>query len=164
MTYWRSCPECRIIAWVREIPSRREHPTAQAYLVGREKIREFAAAIGDDSAVYRDPAAARALGYADVVAPPTFPVVVAQQAVQLVLAGEDFGVDLTRMVHTRLELVYTRPVVAGDELATRATIDRADEIDDKLMLRIRCDIGTLLGERVVTAFVSLIVPRAGSGM
>lgn len=158
------CPDRRIIGCVRETSCGRRYPPTPPYLVGREKIREFAAAIGDDSPVYRDPVAARALGYADVVAPPTFPVVVAQQAVQVVLADEELGVDVAKMVHTRLRLTYTRPVVAGDELTTRATIDRADEIDDKVMLRIRCDIGTPRGERVVTAFVSLIVPRTGSGV
>ena len=53
----------------------RTYPPTEPYQVGREKIREFADAIGATDAAYHDPAAAAALGYPDVVAPPTFPVV-----------------------------------------------------------------------------------------
>ena len=53
----------------------RTYPPTEPYQVGREKIREFAAAIGDANPAYPDPEAARALGHPDVVAPPTFPIV-----------------------------------------------------------------------------------------
>lgn len=50
----------------------RSYPATAPYEVGREKIREFAEAIGDAAPAYTDAEAARALGYPDVIAPPTF--------------------------------------------------------------------------------------------
>ena len=52
----------------------RTYPPSRVYEVSREKIREFADAIGDASPLYRDPEAAKAHGYPDVIAPPTFPI------------------------------------------------------------------------------------------
>ena len=45
------------------------------YAVGREKIKEYARAVGETNPVHLDVEAARAGGYADVVAPPMFAVV-----------------------------------------------------------------------------------------
>ena len=47
----------------------RTYPPTDPYLVGREKVREFADAVGDTNPASHDVAAARALGYSDVVAP-----------------------------------------------------------------------------------------------
>ena len=46
----------------------------QTYAVGREKVREYASAVGETNPVHLDVEAARAAGYADVVAPPMFAV------------------------------------------------------------------------------------------
>nr|WP_284289733.1 MaoC family dehydratase N-terminal domain-containing protein [Angustibacter aerolatus] len=56
----------------------RVYPPMAPYEVGREKIREFAEAVGPQPA-HVDPEAARALGHPDVIAPPTFAVIVAQR-------------------------------------------------------------------------------------
>ena len=58
----------------------RVYPPTEPYAVGREAIREFAAAVGASSPLHHDVAAARAAGYPDVVAPPTYAVVLAQRA------------------------------------------------------------------------------------
>jgi len=50
----------------------RSYPPTAPYEVGREKIREFAEAVGDANPVYTDPEAAKELGHPDVIAPPTF--------------------------------------------------------------------------------------------
>lgn len=50
----------------------RTYPPTEPYEVGREKIREFAVAVGDENPVYTDPEAAKAFGHQDVIAPPTF--------------------------------------------------------------------------------------------
>ena len=68
------------------------------------------------AAAYRDVAAARALGYADLVAPPTFAIVIALEASVDVVKDPDFGLDYSRVVHGEQRFAYTRPVVAGDEL------------------------------------------------
>ncbi|WP_036320896.1 FAS1-like dehydratase domain-containing protein, partial [Microbacterium sp. B24] len=65
-----------------------------SYLVGREKVREFARAVFADAPQHVDPAAAQALGYRDVVAPPTFAMVVQDLTMQQLLAVEDSGIAL----------------------------------------------------------------------
>jgi acyl dehydratase len=92
------------------------------YAVGREKIREYAAAVGEDAPVHTDPEAARAAGYADVVAPPMFAVVYASKAVAPALFDPDVGIDFARMVHGGQEFVWGPPVVAGDEIATEVEV------------------------------------------
>ena len=99
----------------------RVFPPTAPYEVGREKIREFAEAIGDDNPVYRDRAAAQALGYSDVIAPPTFPIVVTMRASALVIGHPDLGLDYSRVVHGEQRFSYVRPVQAG-QLDARATV------------------------------------------
>src|SRR3954452_21362661 len=101
----------------------RVYPPTPAYRVSREKIREFADAINDPNPVYRDPAAARALGHADVVAPPTFPIVLTLKAGHQVITDPDLGIDYSRVVHGEQRFVHNRPVRAGDVLRVRLTVD-----------------------------------------
>ncbi|MFD0851109.1 MaoC family dehydratase N-terminal domain-containing protein, partial [Actinomadura adrarensis] len=54
----------------------RSFPPSEPYEVSRVKIRDFAQAIGDPNPIYRDAEAAKAAGHPDVIAPPTFPIVV----------------------------------------------------------------------------------------
>jgi len=97
------------------------------YAVGREKIREYASAVGEEGPVHHDPDAARAAGYADVVAPPMFAVVYASKAVAPALFDPDVGIDFARMVHGGQDFVWGPPVVAGDEIATEVEVkDVAD--------------------------------------
>jgi acyl dehydratase len=79
-------------------------------------IRTFAEAIGDDSPIYRDPAAAAAAGYAGIPAPPTFPFTIAMEASQPLRVIEDLGVDKTRTVHGEQGFRYHQTVHAGDEI------------------------------------------------
>jgi acyl dehydratase len=97
------------------------------YAVGREKVREFASAVGEESALHHDPDAARSAGYADVVAPPMFAVVYSSRALATALFDPEVGIDFARMVHGGQEFVWGPPVVAGDEIATEVEVkDAAD--------------------------------------
>jgi acyl dehydratase len=93
-----------------------------SYVVGREKVREFAAAVGEENPLYHDPDAAREAGYGDVVAPPMFAVVFAGQAMAPALFDPDVGIDFSRMVHGGQEFAWGPPVVAGDEIATEVEV------------------------------------------
>jgi len=95
---------------------------AVSYAVGREKVREFASAVGEEGALHHDPEAARAAGYADVVAPPMFAVVYGGRAMAPALFDPDVGIDFARMVHGGQEFVWGPPVVAGDEVATEVEV------------------------------------------
>lgn len=98
-----------------------DHPGT--YVVGREKVREFAAAIGDANPLSHDVTAARARGFADVVAPPTFAIVLALRASEAVVTDPDLGLDYTRVVHGEQGFEFVRPIVAGDELSIVTTIE-----------------------------------------
>jgi acyl dehydratase len=88
------------------------------YAVGREKIKEYALAVGESNPLYLDPEAARAAGHADVVAPPMFAVVYSAPAMGPVIFDPDVAMNFAMMVHGGQEFVWGPLVVAGDEIAT----------------------------------------------
>jgi len=92
------------------------------YAVGREKIREYAAAVGETNPLYFDVDAARAAGYADVVAPPMFAVIYAGRAIAPALFDPDVGLNFAMMVHGGQEFHWGPLVVAGDEITTTAEV------------------------------------------
>ena len=98
------------------------------YAVGREKVKEYASAVGETNPLHLDLAAARAAGYADVVAPPMFAVVYQQAAVMPGLFDPEVGINFAMMVHSGQDFRWERVVVAGDELTTQA---RVAEIQEK---------------------------------
>lgn len=97
------------------------------YAVGREKIREYAAAVGETNPLHHDLEAARAAGHADVVAPPMFVVVYAGRAVIPALFDPEVGIDFARMVHGAQEFKWDRLVIAGDEITTTAQLVSAED-------------------------------------
>jgi acyl dehydratase len=98
-----------------------------SYAVGREKVREFAAAVGEENPLHDDLDAAREAGYADVVAPPMFAVVFGGRAMAPALFDPEVGIDFSRMVHGGQEFVWGPPVVAGDEIATEVEVKDVSE-------------------------------------
>lgn len=92
------------------------------YAVGREKVREYAAAVGETNPLHHDVDAARAAGYADVVAPPMFAVVFSSRAVGPALFDPDVGLNFAMMVHGGQEFRWGPLVVAGDEITTTASV------------------------------------------
>ena len=97
------------------------------YAVGREKIREYAAAVGETNPLHSDVEAARAAGYADVVAPPMFAVVYAGRSVIPALFDPEVGINFAMMVHGAQEFRWGPLVVAGDEITTTATVKDISE-------------------------------------
>jgi acyl dehydratase len=92
------------------------------YVVGREKIREYATAVGEHSPLHTDHLAARAAGFADVVAPPMFVVVYTSPAITTALFDPELGIDFPRLVHGAQEFRWGPLVVAGDEITTTTTV------------------------------------------
>jgi acyl dehydratase len=93
-----------------------------AYAVGREKVREYAHAVGETNPLYLNLETARAAGYADVVAPPMFAVVYAGRSITPALFDPEVGIDFPRMLHGGQEFRWGAVVVAGDEIATTASV------------------------------------------
>ena len=97
------------------------------YAVGREKIREYAAAVGETNPLHHDLDSARAAGYADLVAPPMFAVVYAGRSVGPAIFDPEVGLNFAMMVHCSQEFRWGPVVVAGDEITTTTTVkDIAD--------------------------------------
>ncbi len=138
----------------------RSYPPTPTYEVGREKIREFADALGDDNPAYRDPAAAQALGYPDVIAPPTFAIVMTLPAGWQVTNDPELGIDYSRVVHGEQRFAWARPIVAGDRLRTTVSIDEIRTAAGNDLLTTKADVATEAGEHVLTAY-GLLVVRGG---
>ena len=135
----------------------RVFPPTEPYLVGREKIREFARAVYSVSPLTTDVAAARAAGYGDLVAPPTFPVVVQEATLQQLLAEPDAGIDFSHVVHGEQRFSYTRPIVAGDELTATLTVSSVKSLGGNSMVTAESSIVDATGAHVVTAISTLVV-------
>ena len=135
----------------------RTYPPSEPYEVGREKIREFADAIGDANPAYRDPEAAKALGHPDVIAPPTFPIALSLRAAEAVIFDPDLGLDYSRVVHGEQRFVFSRPVGAGDTLVVVVTVENIRSAGGNDMISTRGDVSTVSGEHVVTAYSTLVV-------
>src|SRR5215210_5742063 len=104
---------------------------AVEYEAGREKIREFANAVGETSAVHQDPEAAKAAGFRDLVAPPMFCVVYSAPAMGPAILDPDVGINLAAMLHGSQEFEWDEPVCDGDVIETTATCREIYEKDGK---------------------------------
>lgn len=135
----------------------REFAPTPAYLVGREKILEFARAVLATSDVYYDVDAAQAAGYADVIAPPTFPIVLQQQTLEQLLAEPDADLDFSRVVHGDQRFSYSRPVVAGDLLTAQLAVTSIKTLGGNAMVTSESVITDAAGAHVVTAISTLVV-------
>lgn len=135
----------------------RVFPPTAPYLVGREKVREFARAVFATSPLNLDPRAAQEAGYADIVAPPTFAVVVQEHTLAQLLAEPDAGIDFSRVVHGDQRFTFTRPIVAGDELTATLTVTSVKTLGGNSMVTAESNIVDAAGEHVVTAISTLVV-------
>ena len=135
----------------------RTYPPVSPYLVGREKVREFALAVLSTDPVSLDLDAAHAAGFADLVAPPTFPIVIQQRTLEQLLADEDAGVDFSRVVHGDQRFVAERSIVAGDELTGTMTVTSVKTLGGNAMVTSETAITDADGALVVTAISTLVV-------
>lgn len=141
----------------------RSYPPTPPYEVGREKIREFAEAIGDEHPAYIDPEAARALGHPDVIAPPTFVFALTFKAADDVIHDPELGLDYSRVVHGDQRFVYSRPVRAGDLLSVTSTVESVKSLAGNDILDVRGDVRDASGEHVVSAYTKLVARAPEEG-
>jgi acyl dehydratase len=134
---------------------KRYEPTT--YAVGREKIREYARAVGETDPVYLDVQAARDAGYADVVAPPMFAVVYSAPSVGPPIFDPDLEINFPMMVHGGQEFEWGVPVVAGDEITTTASVKEISERDGRGYYVFESVSNNQRGEQVVRGTWTQIV-------
>lgn len=138
----------------------KKYPATNPYLVGREKIREFAHAVKSTNPINHDVFAAQAAGYNDVVAPPTFAVVIQERSLATVLGDPEADIDFSRVVHGDQRFIHTRPIVAGDELVSVLEVASVKTLGAHSMVTFETKIFAEGDELVCTA-VSTLVVRGG---
>jgi acyl dehydratase len=137
----------------------RSYDSAGSFEVSREHIRRFAQAIGDTNPAYTDPAAAKALGHPDVIAPPTFLTTVGMSlGGRGPISDPELGLNYSLVVHGEQRFVHHRPVRPGDVLTAKTTIEDIRNAGTNELMKMRMDISTTDGELVCEAF-NLIVSR-----
>jgi acyl dehydratase len=125
--------------------------------VGREKIREYANAVGEANPVHHDRQAAQDAGFRDVVAPPMFAVVYSAGAVGPAVLDPELGIDLPRMLHGSQEFRWGEPVCAGDTVTTSTTVKDVYEKDGKSFYVFESVSKNQDGQEVVRAIWTNIV-------
>jgi acyl dehydratase len=134
----------------------RAFPPSEPYEVSRVKIREFADAIGDPNPVYRDRDAAKAAGHPDVIAPPTFPIVITLGGPSLL--DPELGLNFAMVVHGEQRFEYQRPLRAGDVVVTEAKIAGIRSIGRNERLDVQTVVKTVEGEHICTSH-NVIIER-----
>lgn len=135
----------------------RVFPPLPAYTVGREKVREFARATFATDSAHTDLDAAIGRGFADLVAPATFPVVIQQAALDMLVSDPEAGIDFSRVVHGEQLFEYTRPVFAGDELTATLAVVKVRSLGGHTMVTADTHMLDSFGNHVVTATSTLVV-------
>jgi acyl dehydratase len=126
------------------------------YEISRVKIAEFADAIGEQSVLCRDRDAAVKAGYPDVIAPPTFAIVISMNSAGVAQSDPGLGLDYSMVVHGEQSFEYSRPLHAGDVIVATTTIESIRVRGSLSMLVTATDLATVDGEHVCTARSTLV--------
>ena len=135
----------------------RKAPTGEPVEVTRNDIRRFAAAIGDDNPLYTDREAAKAAGYTDVIAPPTFLISASTGGGGggFILEPE-LGLNFAMVVHGEQSFAFTRPVQAGDVLVLEQRIADITAKGSNELMTLVTEVTTESGEHVATVTNTIV--------
>jgi len=132
-----------------------------SYAVGREKVREYARAVGESDPRYLELAAAHAAGHPDLVAPPMFAVVYCATAIEEAMLDPEVGIDFAMLVHGGQEFEWGPLVHAGDEITTEVSFAAVSERIGMAFYRFESRSANQRGEEVCRGVWTQIVrPRA----
>ncbi|KAA0079836.1 (R)-hydratase [Mycolicibacterium sp. P9-64] len=124
------------------------------YLVGREKVREFARAVQNYHPAHWDVASAEKLGYPDVVAPLTFTSAPAMACNQRMFESVVVGYDM--YLQTEEVFEQHRPIVAGDELRTDVELSSVRRIAGRDLVTVKNTFTDAAGEVVHTLHTTVV--------
>ncbi len=133
------------------------------FTVERDRVNQFCDAIGEDDPVFRDPEAAKAAGYSEQVAPPTFATALQMQTSAQVVLDPELGLDYTRVVHGEQEFEYRRPLVVGDALKATPRVGDIYAKGPNEFLVIESEIKDAGGETVVISRSTLLSRGTAEG-
>jgi acyl dehydratase len=134
----------------------KRYPRTPSYLVGREKVREFAKAVMAPKECF-DLEFAKQNGYEDLVVPPTFPVVIQEQSLAIVLSDPEAQIDFARVVHGEQKFVFQRPIIAGDLLTSELSVASIKSLGGNHMVVFDTEIFDESQTLVCTAISTLVV-------
>lgn len=123
--------------------------------VGREKIREYAAAVQNDDGAYTDEDAARALGHDALLAPLTFISIFGLQAQMAFFEHANIPITEEKIVQVEQGLVFLRPIKAGDKLYCHIRLDSLRRQFGADVLTIRSRITNQNGEVVQEDYTTM---------
>ena len=133
------------------------YPRTPSYLVGREKIREFAKAVFSNDPANLDLEEAKKQGYKDLIAPPTFAVVIQERSLTQVITDKEAALDFSRVVHGDQRFIHVRPIVAGDELTSELKVASVKQLAGNSMVSFETQIFDANQILVCTAISTLVV-------
>lgn len=133
---------------------------AEPYEVSREKIKEFARALGETNPLYFERAHAQSLGHSDIVAPPTFLITVAMSAMNQVLFNPEFNLDYSRIVHGEQGFTLNKPVIAGMQLIINTILESVVEKVGNEFLTF--SINFSVNDEVIAVLKSVLISRGES--
>ena len=133
------------------------YPRTPSYLVGREKIREFAKAVFSNDPANLDLEEAKKQGYKDLIAPPTFAVVIQERSLTQVITDKEAALDFSRVVHGDQRFIHVRPIVAGDELTSELKVASVKQLAGNSMVSFETQIFDSNQDLVCTAISTLVV-------
>ena len=133
------------------------YPRTSSYLVGREKIREFAKAVFSNDPANLDLEEAKKHGYKDLIAPPTFAVVIQERSLTQVISDKEAALDFSRVVHGDQRFIHVRPIVAGDELTSELKVASVKQLAGNSMVSFETQIFDSNQDLVCTAISTLVV-------
>ena len=133
---------------------------AHDYAVGREKIREYARAVGETDPLYFEVGAARAAGHTDVVAPPMFAAVYSGASFEAAMRDPELDIDLAMLLHSGQEFEWGELVIAGDQITTEIALAEVSERVGMRFIVFRSSSRNQRGERVCRGTWTVVVrPR-----
>ncbi|MBK8461670.1 MAG: MaoC family dehydratase N-terminal domain-containing protein [Nigerium sp.] len=125
----------------------RAYPATAPYLVSREKIAEFADAVGDANPAYRGSAP---------IAPPTFAAVLAARAWDGLFADPELDMKLAQTIHADQSFRWTRPLRAGDEVTATLRIDKLRARGASAFVTVAVTLATTDSEAICEAVSTLL--------
>ncbi len=128
--------------------------------IERSRLQFFARAIGETDPVYTDVEAARAAGYADLPAPPTFLFAAELDSGAAFGLLEDLEVPIAKLLHGEQSFSYHRPACVGDRVTVRSTVtDIYDKKDGALEFVVKTSRATNQRQELVAELRTTLVCR-----
>ena len=134
-----------------------------SFEVERDRVTQFSLAVGEDDPRFLEDGAARAEGFPEQLAFPTFPTTIGILASAQVVTDSELGLDYTRVVHGEQEFEWRRPIVVGDVLTATPRIADVYVKGPNELLVIEAEITDADGEVVCVARSTLLSRGTAEG-